>query len=104
MRTLRFHLHNPLHSHAPAAMKRPKSTTMPGGGSRNNAASSGIASRNAVTMRCLSMPRGLGLLAGQPESALTGRISRERERERGAIEIRPRDLGEIELGVRQLPK
>src|SRR4051794_36132091 len=98
MRMPRFHLHNPLHSQAPAAMKMPKIATTAGGGNQKKAASNGIASSSAVMIRCLSMPRRLDLLAGQTETSLTSGVGGERAGELGAIEIRPRGLGEIKLG------
>src|SRR6266853_1495846 len=81
-------------------------TPQPRGGSQNSAPSVSGISTAAVRMRALSMLSSVRgeLLAGAAVTPLAALIRRDGLVQRRCVEVRPEQIGEIELRVRDLPK
>jgi len=92
------------HSQAPIPANTANTTAMAGVGSNRRPASSGGIRQPAVMRRCLSMLCGLELVAGAPETALARGKGVQCVLELGGAEIRPHALGEVQLGIGQLPQ
>src|SRR5438270_54340 len=74
-------------------------------GSQNSAESVTAISTTAVRMRALSTSAARReLFAGPPVAALAALVRENRLVQRCCVEIRPEQIGEVELGVGELPE
>src|SRR5687768_17551780 len=85
------------------------SAAMPARGSRNSAAIRIASSTAAVPARLrnsgnVGALRLLELLAGATEAPLAAAVGCDRRIQRRAVEIGPERVGEVQLGVRELPQ
>src|SRR5580658_10705822 len=92
------------HSQAPASTTAVMAILVAKGGSHSSMTSSSPMRTAAVMIRVLSTRRTPGLLRGAPEAALTGGEECQRRIQLGGIEVRPQAVGEVQLGIGEVPQ